>query len=436
MPVEDVRLMLNTGMLAAPSGVKAGMPVVKNALAAVPEVANNALATARATPLGQAIEAPIAARAAKIQEANVAKSYQNAPIIDAAQAANRTGLAVNPAITNPTISNKAKGMVVGQAFDEAAAKANAARTTELVRKDLGVSADKPLDATAIETALDKASKPYDVVRNMDSLSTPEESIDALRALKKQSTIGGEAKTSAINSLVDDALQKLQKTTTGAFSGVGGGPVQVGRSGAMVLNDIRSMRRDAQAVYKAQSVNPDPLAIAKADTQMAIANILEDVIDKNAPNSKVLSEMQAARTRMAQIYDHDRAINYANETVDPQVYAKLLQERKGNMTGVGADIGKVAATFPEIMSTQTPSASAAPTVARSGLGAATGALVGGAIGGYPGAIAGASAGGSLGWVGTRSSAKNMTKPEYQANRALPKDYRKNALSQKSQNALVP
>jgi len=435
LPVEDVKNMLGTSMLAAPKIMGAAAPIAESALASAKPIAQNALATARATPLGQAIEAPIAARAAKIQEANVAGSYANAPIIDAAQAANRTGLAVNPAITNPTMGNRAKGMAIGTAFDEAAAKANAAKTTELVRNDLGVAPEQPLNSAAVESALDKASKPYDVVRQMDSLSTPKESIDALESLKKQSTIGGEGKTSAINSLVDDALQKLQKTTTGAFSGVGGGPVQVGRSGAMVLNDIRSMRRDAQATYKAQSVNPDPLAIAKADTQMSIANILEGVIDANAPNPKVLSEIQAARTRMAQIYDHERAINYANGTVDPQVYAKLLDERKGNMTGVGADIGKVAATFPEVMSTQTPSAQAMPKVTRSGVLAALGALSGGAVAGYPGAIAGASAGGAAGYLGTQIAARGMINPAYQSTRAMPKDYRTNALTPTNQNALA-
>jgi hypothetical protein len=401
------------------AGLHIGGPT--NALAPATRAITDA-ARAEGSLISDAANNALAARAANTQAANVAKSYAAAPIIDAAQAANRTGLAVNPAITNPTMGNRAKGMIVGKAFDEAAAKANAAQTTDLIRKDLGVAADQPLNQSAIESALDKASKPYDAVRQIESLSTPKESIDALQALRKQSTIGGEAKTSAINSLVDEALAKLQKTTTGAFSGVGGGPVQVGRSGAMVLNDIRSMRRDAQAIYKAQSVNPDPLAIAKADTQMSIANILEGVIDANAPNPKVLSDMQAARTRMAQIYDHDRAINFANGTVDPQVYAKLLDERKGNMTGVGADIGKVAATFPEVMSAQAPSAPIMPQVARSGITASGGALAGGAVAGYPGAIAGASIGAASGWAGTRLAARNMVKPEYQASRAMPTDYR--------------
>lgn len=378
---------------------------------------------------------PLEARAAAKQAGLVAKSYENAPIIDAAKAAERQGLAVNPAITNPTPSNKLKGMAVGPAFEEMAAKSNAKQVTNAVRKDLGVSSTEQLTPAAVDKALDAASKPYDVIRKMDTLETPPEAISALESLRKAAPIGGEAKTSAINGLIDDALTKLQKTTPSAFSGVGGEATKVGRSGAMILDDIRSMRRDAQATYKAQAVNPDPLAIAKADTQMSIAKILEDVIDANAPTPQALADMQAARTRMAQIYDHDRAINYANQTVDPQVYAKLLAERKGNMSGVGADIGAVAAMFPDVMKPQALSATKAPSAARSGVLGATGALVGGALGGYPGAIAGASAGGAAGWVGTRAAAKGMTSPAYQKAHAVPKDYRNKLATQQNQNALA-
>ena len=389
-----------------------------------------------------AISAPIEARAAAKQAQLVAKSYENAPIIDAAQAANRQGFVVNPAITNPTKRNVIRGMVVGPAFDEGAVKQNAERAVEVVRNDLGATPTEKLTPDIVERALDQESKPYDVIRKMDSLEAPPEAVDALKSLRKEAPIGGDVKTSAINALVDDALTKLQKTTTGPFTGVGGAPVKVGRSGAMILDDIRSMRRDAQATYKAQAVNPDPLAIAKADTQMSIASILEDIVDANAPSPKALADMRAARTRMAQIYDHDRAINYANQTVDPQVYAKLLDERKGNMTGVGADIGIAAATFPDLMQPQAPAAKMLPKATRSGVGSAIGALAGGQLGGYPGAIGGAAVGGAGSWAAQRAMAKNMLTPEFQATRAMPIDYRPPANMLRPvepgvpQNALVP
>jgi len=400
------------------AGLHIGGPT--NALAPATRAITDA-ARAEGSLISGAANNALAARAANTQAANVAKSYAAAPIIDAAQAANRTGLAVNPAITNPTLRNRAKGMVVGTAFDEAAAKANAAQTTDLVRKDLGVAADQPLNATAVESALDKASKPYDAVRQIPNLTPDSNVIQSIESLRVPKLLGDEGAAAKVNALIDASIDELSQ----------------GRSGALVIDDIRQLRKQAQNVYKARDKGNNPAAadVAAADARMGIANALESLIDANVKDAKVLGDLKAARVKMAQIYDHERAINFANGTVDPQVYAKLLNERKGNMTGVGADIGKVAATFPELMNAQTPSAQSMPKVARSGITAAAGALTGGAIAGYPGAIAGASMGGAAGYTGTQLAARGMIKPEYQASRAMPKDYRKNALSSVNKNALA-
>lgn len=406
-----------------------GVPIpTLNALTQSAPAATRAIrdvARSEANLVGGAIAAPLEARAARIQESRVAESYARAPIIDAAQSAQRQGFAVNPAITNPTLANRSKAMIVGPAFDEAAAKFNAEKTTNVVRKDLGVAANEKLDSFAVDRALDKASAPYAPIKEMPVLKASDDVLASIKALDKPATLGGKAQAKVVTTLIDDAIQELQD----------------GRSGLQILDDIRQMRRQAQSVYKSRDSgnNPPPAEVAQADARMGIANALEKLIDENAPNQKTLKEFQQARQRMAQIYDHDRAINYANQSVDPQVYAKLLNERKGAMTGVGADIGKVAATFPDIMNTQSPAAQQMPRVARSGLASAGGALLGGAVGGYPGAIAGASAAGAAGWTGTQLAAKKMTKPSYQAARAMPKDYRprQNMLGpvQQNQNALA-
>lgn len=411
LPVEDVRNMLGTSLVAAPAavrgtvgGVKAAKPVIEKGISAVAE-----------TPVGQVIQKPFAERAARIQEQRVAESYKNATAIDAAKAAQRQGIALNPAESNPTVANKARSIVAGTTdLDARLAKNNEVVITEKVRKDLGVPAERKLDASAIESALDEAAKAYDPIRKMESLTVPKKSIDALESLRKQAPIGGETETAAINSLVDDALFKLQKTKSGPFSGVGGAPVPVGRSGAAILDDIRVMRRDAQAVYKAEKTNPDPLAKAKADAQMSIAGILEDVIDANAPTPQILSNFQKARTRMAQIYDHGRALDYGTNKVDPQVYAKMYDERKGNMTGVGADIGLVASNFPSVTTAGKQVAEIKQRLTRSGVGGTMGFIVGG----VPGAAVGAGAG----YLASAASAKRMMTPAYQAARAVPKDYR--------------
>ena len=380
------------------------------------------VARSEANLVGGAIAAPLEARAARIQEGRVAQSYANAPIIDAAKAAERTGLAVNPAITNPTAGNRAKSALVGPAFDDAANQYNAAQTTKVIRKDLGIAATERLDASAIDRALDKASAAYKPIREMPVMQASDDVLLSIKALDKPATLGGKAQAKVVTSLIDDVVEELQ----------------IGRSGAQIIDDIRQMRRNAQNVYKARDSggNPPPADIAQADARMGIANALEKLIDENAPNASALKEFQQARQRMAQIYDHERAINFANETVDPQVYAKLLDEKKGGMTGVGADIGKVAATFPNLMSKQAPASPIMPRITRSGALSAAGALAGGAVAGYPGAIGGASIGGAAGLYGSKIAAKSMTSPAYQSAKAMPKDYRNNLVSKsKSQNALA-
>jgi len=403
------------------AGLRIGGPT--NALAPATRAIRD-VARSEGSLISGSVNQMAAKRAAATQNTLAAQSYARAPIIDAAQAANRTGLVVNPAITNPTVANKAKGLVVGPAFEDAAVKVNAGKTRELVRKDLGLSSTDPLDTNAIESALKEAGKPYDTVRKIPKIIADKNTFDALESLKKTPSAVSKGKVETSNALIDSMIEEIKQ----------------GRSGADVLDDIRQLRAEANSVYKARDkglIVQKASDIAEADARMGIANAYEKMIDANVIDPKLLAEIKTARVRMAQIYDHDRAINYANETIDPQAYAKMLNERKGNMSGVGADIGKVAATFPEVMSTQSPTAQVMPAVKRSGLGAAGGALIGGAVGGYPGAIAGATMGGTLGWAGTQGLAKGMTKAEYQAARAVPKDYRnKLAPANSKTNALAP
>jgi hypothetical protein len=348
-----------------------------------------------------AIKAPLEARQQRVQEARVAESYKNAPRIDAAQAGQRLGVALNPAESNPTVANKMKSVLGGTAdIDARLSKFNLEKITEQVRNDLGVAAAEKLDDAAINRALDVASAPYDPIRAMPVLQASDDVLSSIVALDKPATLGGKAQASAARALIDDAVTELQ----------------AGRSGAQIIDDIRQLRRTAQSVYKARDKGNNPAAadVARADAQMGIANALEKMIDENAPDPQTLTNLRQARQRMAQIYDHERALDYATGTVDPKAYAKLLDERKGNMTGVGADIGKVAANFPKVVGTDVVSADIKPRLTRSGVGGTLGFIVGG----VPGAALGAGAG----YIASAASAKRMMSPKYQAANAMPADFR--------------
>lgn len=326
------------------------------------------------------VKAPIEARQKRIQEKRVAESYKAAPRIEAAQAGERLGVALNPAESNPTVGNKIKSVLGGTAdIDARLSKFNLEKITDQVRQDLGVAATEKLDDAAINRALDVASAPYEPIRAIPVMQASDDVIASVKALDKPATLGGKSQASAVSALIGDVVTELQS----------------GRSGAQIIDDIRQLRRTAQSVYKARDKGNNPAAadVARADAQMGIANALEKMIDENAPNPRALSEFQQARQRMAQIYDHERALDYGTNTIDPRSYAKMLNERKGNMTGVGADIGKVAANFPKVVATDVVSADIKPRLTRY-IASAVSAV----------------------------SAKRMMSPAYQRRNAMPADYR--------------
>jgi hypothetical protein len=352
-----------------------------------------------------AIKAPIEARQQRIQAERVAKSYKNAPQIEAAQAGQRLGVALNPAESNPTVGNKIKSVLGGNTeIDARLSKFNVGQITDKVRQDLGVAATEKLDDAAINRALDQASAPYDPIRAIPVLTASNDVVKSIKALDKPATLGGKSQASAVSALIGDVVTELQ----------------AGRSGAQIIDDIRQLRRSAQTVYKARDKgnNPPVADVSRADAQIGIANALEKMIDDNAPNPRALNEFQQARQRMAQIYDHERALDYGTNTIDPKSYAKMLNERKGNMTGVGADIGKVAANFPKVVG-EDAAAGLKPRLTRSGLGGTLGFIAGTPMGL---AVPSAALGAATGYIAGAAQTKRMMSPAYQRKYAMPEDYR--------------
>ena len=353
--------------------------------------------------------APIRAAQARAQAVNVERSYANAPLLDATQTAVKHNLVVDPAITNPTAKNRLLGAAAGTDLQTAAGKQNAARVTDLVRKDLGVNPTEKLTQASVETALDKADAPNGAVRKLGRMTASTDIYDQINGLRSGEIMGAEGAADAVNGVLDHAQTLLGE----------------GRTGAQLLDDIRQLRKQAQSTYKARDAGtspPPPSEIASADARMGLAKTLENMIDENVKDPQVIADLKAGRVRQAQIFDHDRSINYANHTVDPQAYARMLDERKGNMTGVGADIGQVAAQFPDVMKTVAPKGSALPQITRGGFGGTLG-YGAGLLTGIPGAAyAGAATGALTGALGGKLAAKRMVSPAYQARNALAQDFR--------------
>ena len=404
IPKADIENMIFTGMFTLPAaartakrGHKAAAPVVGEAVSSVVESA----------PV-QTVLKPLQERAAKKQEARVASSFENAATIDAANLAVKHGIIIDPVQSNPTIANRLRsGTVKSTNFAENAAKVNDARFTQLAKEDMGLSANTVLDAKAFDAALDQKSAPYDAVRSIPVLVADEgvlAQIDGLRITRP--AIGGEAAAKAVNSRVNETIAKIK----------------AGRSGAEIVNDIRKLRRDANAVYTAQQKSgvPDPVRLDVAETNKKIASALESLIDANVSDPKLLSQLRQARTEMAKIYDYERATNFATNRIDPSILGEMVKEN-APLSGIAADIGKIAQVFPDIAKTgQTGKPAWSKGFTRSGAagtaGLATAALFGAPL--IPGAVAGA----TIGYVGGGLAARRMASPAYQARYAVPPDFR--------------
>ena len=377
---------------------------------------------------GLAAQPIIAARAAQRERTALQRSaadWQRAPQIEAANRAVELGIALNPAQSNPTLGNRARSTLAGNRdVNSALAKQNQPKWTELAKRDMGINIQTPLNASAFEEARKAVSGPYDQLRRMGTMSADDSIRSQLEGLRvEQAAIGGELGAKRVNKLIDEAQKKVGS----------------GLDGGQLLDSVRQLRRDAQAIRNAQKVGqaPSPERIAEAEAKLQIANVLENMAENNIFDPKFKQEFRQSRAALAKTYAYEDATDFNTGMVDPMAIARLTQ-RDNALTGIIADIGAIAGNFPDIASSAAPSTMAqkvAPHLTRSGIG--------GTIGAGLGAVTpiGPIGGGVLGAAGTELltglQARRMLTPEYQRRFAAPQDRRIFPTpEQPPANALVP
>ena len=377
---------------------------------------------------GLAAQPIIAARAAQRERTALQRSaadWQRAPQIEAANRAVELGIALNPAQSNPTLGNRARSTLAGNRdVNSALAKQNQPKWTELAKRDMGINIQTPLNASAFEEARRAVSGPYDQLRRMGLMSADDSirsQLDSLRV--EQAAIGGELGAKRVNKLIDEAQKKVGS----------------GLDGGQLLDSIRQLRRDAQAIRNAQKVGqaPSPERIAEAEAKLQIANVLENMAENNIFDPKFKQEFRQSRAALAKTYAYEDATDFNTGMVDPLAIARLTQKDNA-LTGIIADIGAIAGNFPDIASSAAPSTMAqkvAPHLTRSGIGGTIGLGLGSItpVGPMMGGVLGAGGAELL----TGLQARRMLTPEYQRRFAAPQDRRIFPTpEQPPANALVP
>jgi len=348
---------------------------------------------------------PFPERSAQRQQQLVTQSYENANLIDAANAANRLGVAVNPAVTNPTVSNRIVGAIAGNP-EAKMARTNEPQWTRKAKEDMGLSPNTTLNDQAFGEAKKNPLivEPYDTVRKLGRVTADEDIVNKINALKTESLIGGEASQAAVSKLADETIARLS----------------AGMSGQEILKNVQNLRQSAQTIYNVADKGmtaPSPESMAVANASMALADQLENAASLNLTGTQYRA-FQNARTLSAKIFDYQRATDTRTGHLDPVKFARITEGKP--LTGTASDIAMVAANFPGVSEVKPGSwVSAVPTLLRGGTGGTLGYGIGSAFGAGPvGAVIGTTAGA----VANALMAKRMSSPGYQAANAIPRDYR--------------
>ena len=416
VPQQDVDSMAATLTLGAPQAARA---------------MGQGLRVAAESPIGQQVRTglrmPVEPMLEARRQRRSEESYARGPQIDAIKDAQRLKLALNPTDIQPSVGTRTTAALAGARGEEAIQLANRPRVNEIARGEMGMPPTAQLnDPKTFDAARAAVAAPYEKIKNIPVIQVDDSARAALEALRPSETmIGGEAVAAQLNARIDSALKQ----------------VDAGMSGQAFLDNVSKLRKDARRIYRNKNALPEQIDLA--ETNLAIANILEGAIEKSVFDPKLLAEYRAARQKMAQIYAYEAATDFNTGFVDPGKIARVTAKDNA-LTGEIASLGRIAGNFPSAFKSQAEAPWYSTKVSRAGFGGAGGAVAGGALGGmfgmgWEGSIVGSALGGVLGELGSRSTAARLASPEYQAGLRV-RDFRlpQNQLAPElaPTNALVP
>lgn len=365
---------------------------------AIPQAANIGMVKAFPTP--------------KTPAELAAKSYQDAARIEAADmAVNKYGLSLDPVISNPTKANALRATAAGQ--DHLLAllrRENEPKVATILKTDIGIPELQPLTSTApFEAVREAAGGAKRQIQKMSGFVDDGSTAGAISALQPEALIGGKAAQKKVGRMIDEA----------------NGLVSQEVHGARLIAEIENLRKTARDIYKGTDIKPTQRAVA--DASMGIANALESMIERNLQTlgmEDLLGQFRDGRVKMAKSYTLQEATNLNTGLVDPLVIAKMTSKDNA-LTGVFADVGKIAGNFPEALGIK-PGASGGwkefsqTHFTRTAPAAAAGYGIGMMFGQpYLGAVTGS----VLGELAGSAYAKRLaTNPKVQQAISVPKDFR--------------
>lgn len=387
LPQPDVESYMTSATLALPKVVSGTAQGVR---------------TAAASPLAQDVRAgvqlPFEPTLQARRERLSAEAYTRGPQIDAAKEAQRLRIALNPSDIQPSAGARLTTALAGEKGLAAIVEVNRNQVRQVVLRELGLPDTTQLNTpAAFNQARAQVAQPYNEVRKLPTMTADDALVERLNSLRADpNVIGAREYAPAIDRIVDQAIEQTR----------------AGLNGEQLLKNVRVLRERARKTYNNKSATIEALDVA--DTNLAVANALESMIESNIFNPSLLARFRDARQQMARSYAYEGATDLNTGLVDVKKIARITSKDNA-LTGDIASLGQIAGNFPEVFTTSVSTPwSQASRIARTGAAGTLGGTAGYLVGGnYLSAALGSVAGATAGEMASNLAARRIASPEYQA-----------------------
>lgn len=288
---------------------------------------------------GTALGGLLGAGASKLSD-SLAKSNTVHDVVNASKnqmlnLAEKYGLKMNPVDANPNMVNRILTGISGKIqTNQAASSANQPVINGIIRRELGVPENIPLNQETLGLIRQQAGNAYNVVRNSGAV-TP-----------------GENYTSALNKILSDTTGQAKSfpgLKNDEITGIIGTLNQKQFNAGDAVDATRFLRNLSDKAYAA---NDKQVGAA----YKGASNALEDALDSHLQslnNPNALAEFRNARQTIAKTYSVQKAMNLATGDIDAAKLAAQFNKGKP-LSGGLKDVAQLANAFPKTMqSLKTP-----------------------------------------------------------------------------------
>jgi hypothetical protein len=294
----------------------------------------------------------------KSQTEATQQAAANAVRDGAVDTATMAGYKTVPSLSNGSLAGRIiEGATGKEKATQLAASENQPLTDYLVRKAFDLPDDAPLVHATMKAVREKASLDgYAPVRQVPRIPTDLQYLADVKAL----TSRADNAAKDFGALVQSDVKPLAKKLSSIKSFTGDSAVDA----------VAIFREKASDLYANGNAT-----LGKAYRKAAEA--VEAQIDRSVAKTKpdLIPDYRAARTKMAQSFDVEKAIREGQGTVDAQVLGRLYGKAPGRMTGELALIGRTANAMPQVMAIPKAGWSSPITAMDSGIGTLGGILAG-------------------------------------------------------------